>query len=171
MIYAALFGAATAVGALISIPLPPVPITLQTFFMSLAGALLRARLAALSQVVYILLGIIGLPVFALGKAGLGVLFGPTGGYLVGFIGGAFTIGKLVRYGDKPGFGRLLAAMGAGTLVVYIFGIAQLILVADLSLTKALSVGALPFLFGDALKITAAAGTARALKQRINPLGE
>ena len=72
MIYASLFGAVTAAGAYIMIPLPPVPITLQTAFLSLAAALLGGRLGALSQVVYILIGIIGLPVFAGGKAGLSV---------------------------------------------------------------------------------------------------
>ena len=71
MVYAALFGALTAVGAYIIIPLPPVPITLQTLFMGLAALLLGGRLGALSQTVYVLLGVIGLPVFAGGKAGPG----------------------------------------------------------------------------------------------------
>ncbi|MFA6414125.1 MAG: biotin transporter BioY, partial [Syntrophales bacterium] len=79
MAYASMFGALTAAGAYIMIPLPPVPITLQTFFVSLAGALLGGYLGAMSQVVYVLLGVIGLPVFAGGKAGAGVLLGPTGG--------------------------------------------------------------------------------------------
>ncbi|MBW2650107.1 MAG: biotin transporter BioY, partial [Deltaproteobacteria bacterium] len=73
MTYAAMFGAMTALGAYIIIPLPLVPITLQTFVMYLAASLLGGYLGALSQIVYILLGIIGLPVFAGGKAGLGVL--------------------------------------------------------------------------------------------------
>jgi len=85
MIYASLFGALTAMGALISIPLQPVPVTLQTLFLYLAGSLLGGGLGALSQTVYIMLGVIGLPVFSGGKAGLGVLMGPTGGYLVGFV--------------------------------------------------------------------------------------
>ena len=71
MIYASLFGAVTAAGAYLIIPFPLVPITLQTLFLNLAAALLGGRLGALSQVVYILLGIIGLPVFAGGKGGLG----------------------------------------------------------------------------------------------------
>jgi biotin transport system substrate-specific component len=96
MIYAAMFGAATAMGAYIMIPLPPVPITLQTLFVVLAGALLGGRLGALSQVVYLLLGIIGLPVFHGGKGGLGILLGPTGGYLVGFIAAAYVVGKLIE---------------------------------------------------------------------------
>jgi len=156
MIYASLFGAATAAGAYIIIPLPPVPITLQTLFAGLAGALLGARLGALSQVIYLLIGIIGLPVFAGGKAGLGVLFGPTGGYLIGFVAGAWVIGALVNLKKNPGFGWTVSALIAGTAVIYFFGIAQLSLVAKISVNKAISVGVLPFLIGDVVKILAAA---------------
>ncbi|MBN1474770.1 MAG: biotin transporter BioY, partial [Syntrophaceae bacterium] len=84
IVYAALFGALTAAGAFIIIPLPPVPITAQTFFLNVAAVLLGGPLAAASQFIYIMLGVVGMPVFAGGKAGLGVLFGPTGGYLIGF---------------------------------------------------------------------------------------
>lgn len=156
MIYAALFGAATAAGAYMIIPFPLVPITLQTFFLYLAANLLGGRLAALSQIVYLLLGVIGLPVFAGGKAGIGVLFGPTGGYLLGFVAAAYIVGKLSQGRNKPGLGRLIVSMLPGTLVIYICGLTQLSLVADLSVPKALSVGVLPFLPGDAIKITAAA---------------
>lgn len=156
MIYAALFGAATAAGAYMIIPFPLVPITLQTFFLYLAASLLGGHLAALSQIVYLLLGVIGLPVFAGGKAGIGVLFGPTGGYLLGFVAAAYIVGKLSQGRNKPGLGRLIVSMLAGTLVIYICGLTQLSLVADLSVPKALSVGVLPFLPGDAIKITAAA---------------
>jgi biotin transport system substrate-specific component len=79
MAYSAMFGAITAIGAYIVIPLPLVPITLQTFFVSLAAALLGGTLGALSQVIYVLIGVLGLPVFAGGKGGFGVLMGPTGG--------------------------------------------------------------------------------------------
>jgi len=156
MIYASLFGAGTAAGAYIIIPLPPVPITLQTLFLSLAGALLGARLGALSQVIYLLIGMIGLPVFAGGKAGLGVLFGPTGGYLMGFVAGAWVIGILVNLRRKPGFGWTAGAILVGTAVIYLFGVTQLYLVAEISLYKAISVGVLPFLIGDMVKILAAA---------------
>ena len=155
MTYASLFGAATAAGAYVIIPIPPVPITLQTLFLMLAGALLGAKTAALSQIVYILIGIIGLPVFAGGKAGLGVLFGPTGGYLTGFIAGAWIIGRLLEKAQNPGTARIALSMIAGTLAVYTLGIAQLCLVAKLSIPKAAAVGALPFMPGDALKIAAA----------------
>ena len=129
MAYASMFGSLTAVGAYIMIPLPPVPITMQTLFVSLAGALLGGYLGALSQVVYILLGVIGLPVFAGGKAGFGVLIGPTGGYLIGFIVGAFIIGKLTSLHRDPGLFWLMGAMVAGIGIVYTLGIIQLMLVA------------------------------------------
>ena len=156
MIYASLFGAGTAAGAYIIIPLPPVPITLQTLFTCLAGALLGARLGALSQVIYLLIGILGLPVFAGGKAGLGVLFGPTGGYLLGFVAAAWVIGALMNLKKAPGFAWTAAALVAGTAVIYILGVAQLSLVAKISVNKAISVGVLPFLIGDVVKILAAA---------------
>ena len=156
MIYASLFGAGTAAGAYIIIPLPPVPITLQTLFTCLAGALLGARLGALSQVIYLLIGIMGLPVFAGGKAGLGVLFGPTGGYLLGFVAAAWVIGILMNLKKTPGFVWTAAALVAGTAVIYVLGVAQLSLVAKISVNKAISVGVLPFLIGDVVKILAAA---------------
>ena len=166
MIYASLFGALTAVGAYIVIPLPPVPITLQTLFLGLAGVLLGGRLAALSQVVYLLLGIIGLPVFAGGKAGLGVLFGPTGGYLIGFVVAAFVIGRLVALKNRPGFVWLCLSLAAGAAVIYSLGVLQLSLVARLTPLKALAVGVLPFLPGDAVKIVLTALIARNLRDRL-----
>lgn len=155
MIYASMFGAATAAGAYIIIPLPPVPITFQTFFVYLAAALLGGRLGALSQFIYILLGVIGLPVFSGGKGGLGVLFGPTGGYLTGFLVAAFVIGKLVEMKKGANLTWLLIPMVVGTLIIYLLGILQLTLVAKLTLLKAISVGMLPFLIGDAVKIVVA----------------
>ena len=163
--YAALFGALTAVGAYIMIPLPPVPITLQTLFVNLSGALLGGSLGALSQIVYILLGVIGLPVFAGGKAGIGVLFGPTGGYLIGFVAGAWVIGKLTALRPKSGLLWIMGAMAAGIAVVYLLGILQLMVVAKLSLAKAVAVGLLPPLPGDIVKIVAAALICRKVRDR------
>lgn len=167
MIYAAMFGAVTAVGAFIIIPLPPVPITLQTLFTALSGALLGGALGALSQVVYVLLGIIGLPVFAGGKAGLGVLFGPTGGYLIGFIAGSFVIGKIIEIKKEAGFLLIALAMVVGFLVLYALGVLQLSIVAKLSFAKALSAGMIPFLIGDAVKIVVATFVTLKLRDRIS----
>lgn len=166
MIYASLFGALTAMGALISIPLQPVPVTLQTLFLYLAGSLLGGGLGALSQTVYIMLGVIGLPVFSGGKAGLGVLMGPTGGYLVGFVAGAFVTGKIARLRPDGGLLWLVSAMLAGTAALYALGVLQLALVGRLSLAKAAAAGVLPFLPGDALKIAAASVIALKVRDRI-----
>ncbi|MEN6374740.1 MAG: biotin transporter BioY [Smithella sp.] len=166
MAYASMFGALTAVGAYIMIPLPLVPITLQTLFVILAGALLGGYLGALSQVVYILLGVIGLPVFSGGKAGFGVLIGPTGGYLIGFVIGALIIGKLTSLRRDPGIVWLMGSMVAGMVIVYTLGIIQLMFVAKLSFIKAVSVGLLPPLPGEIIKIVVAALICRKIRARI-----
>lgn len=155
MVYAAMFGALTAVGGFISIPLYPVPITLQTLFTALAGLLLGGYYGALSQVVYVLLGVIGLPVFDGGKSGLGVLLGPAGGYLIGFILGAYVIGTVARARRNPRVYWLCLSVALGYVVVYAAGIAQLSIVAHLTFRKALLVGALPFVPGDVLKCAVA----------------
>jgi len=166
MIYASMFGALTAIGAWIIIPFPLVPITLQTLFLSLAAALLGGYLGALSQIIYICLGIIGLPVFSGGKAGFGVLMGPTGGYLVGFILGAYITGKLIELREKPGFAWMTGSMFAGLAVIYALGIIQLMVVAQLSLEKALAVGFLPIIPGEFIKMPAAAYITLKIRDRI-----
>jgi biotin transport system substrate-specific component len=167
MVYAAMFGALTAVGSFLVIPLPLLPITLQTLFTGLAGVLLGGYTGALSQIIYVLLGIIGLPVFAGGKAGIGVLFGPTGGYLIGFIVGAFVIGKIVEARREPGFAWFILALVAGNLVIYALGTIQLSLVAHFTLLKSLMVGVVPFLIGDLLKLLTAAWLALKLRKSIS----
>lgn len=165
IVYAAMFGAMTALGAYLTIPIQPVPVTLQSLFANLAGALLGGYLGALSQVIYVLLGVMGLPVFAGGKAGLGVLLGPTGGYLIGFVIGTYLTGKIIELKKKPGFILILIAMLAGNLVIYGLGITRLAIAARLSLAKAVAVGVIPFLPGDALKMIAAASLAIRLRER------
>jgi len=165
MVYASMFGGLTAVGAFLVIPLQPVPITLQTLFTGLAGLLLGGYTGALSQIIYVLLGVIGLPVFAGGKAGIGILFGPTGGYIIGFIVGAYVIGKITEIKRDAGWAWIVMALGAGYLVIYSLGTVQLALVAHLSLMKSLLVGVVPFLPGALLKIVAT--TWLALKLRKN----
>ena len=103
MVFASLFAALTAAGAYIQIPIPfsPVPVTLQVFFVLLAGSMLKSKWGSLSMVVYTLLGVAGLPVFAGGSSGMGVLLGPTGGYIFGFILAAYLIGKLSEKAEMP----------------------------------------------------------------------
>jgi len=155
MVLVALFAALTAVMAQISIALPvgPVPITGQTLAVMLSGALLGARLGAYSQVIYLLLGAVGLPVFAKAQAGFNVLVGPTGGFLFSFILAAYVIGKLLERRQKPSlpYLALVAAIG-GMLVVYLIGVPWLAYVTGMTLSRALAVGVWPFVVGDILKV-------------------
>jgi biotin transport system substrate-specific component len=166
LVYASLFGALTAAGAFIHIPLPPVPITAQTFFLNVAALLLGGPLGAVSQFVYVLLGVVGMPVFAGGKAGLGVLFGPTGGYLLGFIIAAFVIGMVNQMKKSAGIFWHIFSMLIGMLIIYFLGSFQLSLVAKMSLHKALAVGVVPFIPGDIIKILLAAIVSSQLKGRV-----
>lgn len=166
MIYASMFGALTAIGALIVIPMQPVPFTLQTFFIGVSGALLGGYAGALSQVVYVILGSIGMPVFAGGKAGLGVLFGPTGGYLIGFIIGAYVIGKLIEIRPQAGVLWTALAILIGDLVIYGCGTLQLLIVAHLIPAQAILVGVVPFVVPEVVKLLAAALLSSRLRNRL-----
>lgn len=152
------FIALTVAGAYIRIPLPftPVPITLQTFFVILAGALLGRKLGTLSQAGYLLVGIFGLPVFTGGLYGFARLFGPTGGYLIGFVLAAFIIGKLLGNSDQAPFVKIVGAMLVGLFVLFLTGTLQLAFVMHIPFTKAMALGVLPFIPGDIIKLLAAA---------------
>ena len=166
MVYAALMAALTATGAYIAIPIGPVPIVLQNLFVLLTGLLLGGRWALISVATYLLAGAVGLPVFAGGTGGIGKFVGPTGGYLLGFAAAAYLVGVIA----EKGRGRLAAdifAMVAGTLVIYAFGVTWLKIATGMTFTGALSVGMLPFLIGDALKIAAAVPIARTLRPMVD----
>ena len=166
MVLAAMFGAAIAIGAYIAIPLQPVPITLQNLFIYLAAALLGSHLGALSTIIYVTLGIMGLPVFAGGKAGFGVLMGPTGGYLSGYIVCAYVTGKMIEIRKNPGFIWMVFSMAVGSVFTYLFGVAQLSMYLGIPAAKAVTVGVFPFLPGDALKIAAAALIAARVRDKL-----
>ncbi len=160
----AVFALLTAVGALIRVPLPftPVPLTLQTFFVFLAGGLLGARRGLVSQTLYLALGAAGLPVFAGGGA---AIFGPTGGYLIGFAVSAVLVGRLTAGPRGSSFVWTAGAMGLGLCAIYLLGTVQLMALAPIGLGKAVSLGILPFLAGDAAKLAAAAGIVTAVRKR------
>ncbi len=166
MTLVSLFAALTAVGAFISIPLYPVPLTLQTLFTLLAAMTLGSVMGASSQIIYLLLGVIGLPVFAGFKAGIGILFGPTGGFLFGFTISAYVIGKIMELKKEKNIFYYFLAGIIGTIIIYIIGITQLSLVTGIGIKKAITVGMLPFLPGDILKIIAASLIASKLKLAI-----
>lgn len=118
----ALFTALTAAGAFIRIPIPVMPFTLQFLFTTLAGLLLGGKLGAISVLCYLILGLIGLPIFT-GGGGVFYVLQPTFGYLVGFLVGTFFTGVVARKVESPSFLRLLAACFLGLLIVYVLGIA------------------------------------------------
>ncbi|UQD51952.1 biotin transporter BioY [Bacillus methanolicus] len=120
MTYAAIFAALTAVGGFIKIPIPYVPFTLQIVAVFLAGSLLGPRLGALSQLLYVSIGLIGVPLFAEG-GGLGYVFKPTFGYLIGFILGAYVSGFIVEKLKNVPFKALAIANFAALLTVYTIG--------------------------------------------------
>ncbi len=161
----------TALAARMSIPLPftPVPITGQTFAVLLIGAVLGSRRGAVSMAVYLAQGLAGLPVFAGGQAGLAVLLGPTGGYLIGFIAAAFITGWLAEHGwDRRPF-TTAVAMALGNIVIYLFGVPWLAAFAGIE--RAPLLGLVPFLPGDVLKIglaTLALPGAWWVVRRVNP---
>jgi biotin transport system substrate-specific component len=159
----ALMAAVTAALAWVVIPLPftPVPVSGQTVGVMLAGLFLPPQLAALSQVIYIALGVLGLPVFAGGSAGLGTIFGPTGGYIWAFVLAALCISWAVRKvpsSTRIGYFAILALGGIG--LIYVFGIIQLMAVTGIGLAQAVTAGALPFLPGDLAKVLLVTEVAR-----------
>jgi biotin transport system substrate-specific component len=151
--FAALFTALTVVGAYIEIPLKPVPITMQTLFVLLAGASIGAGWGSLSQVMYVALGIAGLPVFAGGASGAAILAGPTGGYLLSFLVAPWVIGTLLRRSNRIAW--QLFAFTAGKLVILAMGVTHLALFYTHDLGQALAVGVVPFLPGGVFKVLAA----------------
>lgn len=151
LILTGLFAALTAIGAYIHIPFPTVPITLQMFFALMAGGLLGKKYGFLSQVIYVLIGAIGLPVFAGGTGGVGILFGPTGGYIFGFLAAGYLAGI-----GKQKFLNKSLFMLLGLVVIYILGVSGLMIFAGLEFLPAITTGVTPFIIGDLLKVFLAA---------------
>lgn len=169
MVLASLFAALTAVGALIALPIGPVPVVLQNFFAMLMALLLGPRWALAGIGVYLLAGALGLPVFAGGTSGLARFAGPTGGYLVGYLPCVALIGWVSVRGRGHRMMDVLA-MVSGTAALYACGVAWLKLVTGMTWGKALGVGVIPFLPGDIAKIIAAALVIKSLRQLITRTG-
>ena len=165
-----LFGSLlVAASAQVSVPMWPVPMTLQTLAISVIGLTMGARLAAATLVVYLGQGAMGLPVFAGGAAGLPYMFGPTGGFLVGFVAMAWLTGFLAERGFGRGLPRLFVAAFVPALLLFVPGVAWLWAVTPLSLEAAVMAGAVPFQMGGLVKSALAAvivaGGWQALKRR------
>ncbi|MCM1568556.1 MAG: biotin transporter BioY [Roseburia sp.] len=160
----ALFAALTAVLSQIAIPIGPVPINLATFSVFLSGALLGAKSGAVSQAVYVLLGAVGLPVFSSFRGGVGVLLGPTGGYIAGYILAAWLVGWIAkRYGNRIYI--LGLAMFAGFLAYMTAGTGWYMFSTQTGFTEAFMICVFPFLPGDLLKMVLAA----VLSYRLRPV--
>ncbi|MBN2097209.1 MAG: biotin transporter BioY [Candidatus Omnitrophica bacterium] len=147
----------TALGAAVRIPLgfTPVPITLQTFFVLLSGAVLGRNWGALSQIGYIFLGVLGLPIFSGAQSGTVYLFGPTGGYLAGFVLSSWITGALLEKSQNSALKSALVMSVACLGGIYLFGVLGLAIFLKSSITSALALGFLPFIPGDIIKIAVA----------------
>jgi biotin transport system substrate-specific component len=158
---AILFAGLTFAGAHIRIPLQPVPVTLQTLFVLLSGAVLGRRFGALSQSLYLGFGAMGVPVFAGSLAGLGILAGPTGGYLIGFVVAPLFVGALI--GRKTQLWWSFLVFSIASLIILLLGVLHLTLFYTHNLTDSLRVGYLPFVPGDVLKVLAAVSIYRSYR--------
>lgn len=171
MILVALFAALTAVGAYIQIPIGTIPITLQVLFTALAGVMLGSKLGALSQLIYILIGLVGIPVFAGGTGGVGSIAKPSFGFLIGFVLAAYVIGKIAEGSSKPSFIKLMTATILGIIVIYIVGIPYLYFIVNSVMGKSITFAAalksycFVFIPGDLLKCVLAS----ALGVKVVPL--
>lgn len=159
MIYTAMFAAVIAICSQIQLPIGPVPFTLQTLGIFAAAGILGTKRGTLSVAVYVLLGAVGLPVFAGFSGGFGVLTGPTGGYIIGFLFTAFAVGLMTDFLGKK-IWVLAVSMIIGLILCYAFGTAWFIIVSnnsgkEMDIMTALSYCVIPFLIPDAAKIAAA----------------
>lgn len=151
-----------------------VPITLATFAVMLSGILLGGRYGALAQLIYLLLGVAGLPVCAGWTPALSRIIGPTGGYLAGYIPLAFVCGAIYSAWGREAHGArkyavMTAGMLAGTVTLYIFGTAWYCVYSGTGVVQALTVCVVPFLIGDAVKIAAVALLAPRLERALDKL--
>jgi Uncharacterized conserved protein len=144
--------------ARISIPIPgsPVPITGQTFGVLLVGGALGFRRGLIAVALYVLLGVVGLPFFAEGKGGLTVIWGATGGYLIGFMVAGAVVGRLAELGWDRRIGGALGAMLVGSVIIYAIGLPWLKVVSGWSVQETIANGLTPFVLWDAIKLVLAA---------------
>ncbi|MDR0719863.1 MAG: biotin transporter BioY [Treponema sp.] len=156
---AALFAALISAGAFISIPIGPVPIVLQNLIALLAGLILGPFLGGAAVALFLLAGILNLPVFAGGTGGIARLLGPTGGYLAGYfimaVAAGLIAGRPRKDRKKDSYPRMIIAIIAGLLIVYVPGVYWLKLKAGYDFAKAIGVGFVPFIIGDCIKAAAA----------------
>ncbi|MGM9934081.1 biotin transporter BioY [uncultured Clostridium sp.] len=170
MVIIALMTSVMCVISPFSIPLPftPVPISLANFIIYVSCCILGTKKGTISVLLYLLMGAIGLPVFAGFSAGLSKVAGPTGGYLVGFIFCAISTGLFVeRFEDRIGMYPI--GMIIGTVICYTFGTAWLAFQMKLGFVQALFMGVIPYLIGDGLKIAISTILGYTLRSRLKSM--
>lgn len=164
MILIALFAALTAIGGFLKIPTPVVPFTLQVLFCAYAGAFLGSRNGMLSQLLYVLIGLAGIPIFTEG-GGFSYIFKPTFGYVLGFILCAYIIGKITETAKEIKFTRIFVASLSGLASVYAIGVPYLYFMinrvaeAPITFSAAIKIGLIPFIVQDLIKCIIVAITA------------
>ncbi|PTX53676.1 biotin transport system substrate-specific component [Melghirimyces profundicolus] len=164
MALTAMFAALLAVAGQIAIPIPPVPITLQTMVVMLAGSVLGARMGAASMLIFILLAAFGVPVLSGGKGGLAALVGPTAGYIWSWPVAAYLIGRWTeRSVPRLRFWKLFLYHAVwGIAFVYLCGVLWLVYAVGMDWNAALAGGVLPFIPGDVVKAVLASTVALSL---------
>jgi biotin transport system substrate-specific component len=134
----------------------PVPITGQTFGVLLVGGALGFRRGLTAVLLYVLLGVVGLPFFAQGKSGLTIIFGTTGGYLLGFILAGALVGRLAELGWDRHLAGAVGAMAVGNALIYVIAVPWLAFATHSDAATAIKLGLVPFVVGDVLKLVLAA---------------
>lgn len=166
MIVTALFAAIISILAQVAIPMPlGVPITGQTLAIGLAATILGSRYGTLSVLLYLLIGAIGVPVFAQLSGGPGILFGPTGGFLIGFIPATFVMGYYLEKTNFT-FTHAIIANIIGMFISLFIGTAWLKVIAELSWTAAFAGGFAPFIIGGFIKVFIAASVGILVRERL-----
>ena len=171
MILVSIFAALTAVGGFLTIPIPPVPFTLQTFFVKLSGLFLGGNLAFLSQIIYLILGLMGIPIFTQG-GGIHYIFKPTFGYLLSFPICAYVTGKLIERTrkDHETFGQYFAIFSIDSIINYAVGLPYLYIILNyvnninMSISQVFVTGCLIFIPWDIVKILMSAWIAKKINK-------
>ena len=158
MTLVAMFTGLTAIGAFISLPVGPVPISLQSLFVILSGLIIGPKLGALSQIVYISLGLIGVPIFSGFTGGPQTIMKPSFGFIIGFVFAAYIVGVIAHSDKKLSIKKVWIGSLVGTIVVYLFGLPYMYYMLNIVMGKGLSfqaimqMGCLLFLPGDFVKV-------------------
>lgn len=154
----------TYIGSILRIYLPftPVPITFQTYFVLVSAALTQWYVSTPGQLLYLIAGVVGLPVFANRLTGLTAILHPTGGYILGFIIASFVVSKMMN--KRSNIGYIYLSLILGNIIIYLLGVMRLSLLYGIK--NAILIGVVPFIYGDILKIIFAAITVKIFKGKI-----